>query len=270
MVLRTMTMTMLLAVSASACYVESVDEQRDSVAGRKISTDQRQEDGTNLADVGQCRVTALKGCFDGHVISKKEFLVEGKTFFNADDLASRFAELITVERLGDQLKDGEDYRLELLTGMDNPSFLQGFEYYLSGATVRAGNVRNNGVFNINELTEGTYDLRLQKALQFQVIQTITQAPLPDERDASRAKPAESTASEAAVETTPELLERQTVVKTYCATLYADKTIDIRRGERVWEPLNEFRLHVIDRDCPAAGSGRVVTIKLSGVSNDNAL
>ena len=259
MALRTISAAILLASGVSGCYVESVDEQRDSVGGRKINSDQREEAHTSLTDLGQCRVTALKGCFDGHVISKKEFLVEGKAFFNADDLASRFAELITVERLGEQLRDGEDYRFELLTAMDNPSFLQGFEYYLSGATVRAGNVRSNGVFNINELSEGTYDLRLQKSLKFQVIHTLAQPQAPTEDATPVSGNAEAGSTDTGAETTALIAEPQTVVKTYCATLYTDKTIDVRRGERVWEPFNEFRIHVIDRDCPASGSGRVVTL-----------
>lgn len=249
-----------LATTASACYVESVDEGRDAIGARKLPSDQRDDAKTSLTDVGQCRFTGQKGCFDGHVISKKEFVVEGKAFFNADDLATRFSELITVEQLGDRLRDTEDYRLELLTAMDNPSFLQGFEYYLSGATVRSGHVRSNGVFNINELNEGTYDLRLQKTLKFQVIRAPAEDPVPEST--------EPTTTDAETESAPETApmtrvagaaQPQAVVKTYCATIYTDKTIDVRRGERLWDAFNEFRLHVIARDCPAAGSGRVVTL-----------
>lgn len=268
----------------SGCYVETIDDQRDNVRGERPSADQRIERGAGEAEVGQCRFTAQKGCFDGHVISKKEFLVEGKAFFNADDLATRFGELITVERLGTQLRDGEDYRFELLTPMDNPSFLQGFEYYLIGSTVRSGNVRNNGVFNVNELGEGSYDLRLQKMIKFQLVGTVVKMPTtqaeppvgearPAEQHAGDEQPTEQPAEQPAGQAAgqpgeqpagpqPQQAEApvtEQVTKTFCATIYTDTTIDVRRGERLWQPFNEFRLHLTDRDCPAAGSGRVVTL-----------
>jgi hypothetical protein len=277
---RIISAAMVFSGGMSGCYVETIDDQRDNIRGERPSADQRIERGAGEGEVGQCRFTAQKGCFDGHVISKKEFLVEGKAFFNADDLATRFGELITVERLGTQLRDGEDYRFELLTPMDNPSFLQGFEYYLIGSTVRSGNVRNNGVFNVNELGEGSYDLRLQKTIKFQVVGTVVKPPTtqveptagqarPVEQPAgdeqAAEEPAEQPAGEAADQPAGQQPQQsvepvtEAVTKTFCATIYTDTTIDVRRGERLWQPFNEFRLHLTDRDCPAAGSGRVVTL-----------
>lgn len=251
--------TIILGGSLSSCYVETIDGERENSSARRIKQDGRQEATPMDAEAGQCRVTALKGCFDGHVIAKKEFLVEGKTFFNADDLATRFSELITVEQLGGDPVNPAKFRIELLTAMDNPSFLHGFEYYLSGGTVRSGTIRNNGVFNISELAEGSYELRLQKAIQFAVHQVEEQVPesTPNPSPAPTPGLAETPAESAALA----LADQQgaTSAKVYCATLYADKTIDIRRGQRLWEPFNEFRLHVIDRECPQAGSGRVITL-----------
>lgn len=273
-----MAAAIILGGSMVGCFVETVDDNRDNSSARRLTYDSRQEIVPESAEAGECRVTAQKGCFDGHIIAKKEFSVEGKTFFNADDFATRFAELITVERLGGETASENEYHIRLLTALDNSSFLHTFEYYLSGATVRSGNVRNNGVFNINELNEGSYELRLQKSIQFEVIKTqaeqsesapisnLIEHPVAVLADANSTDDAQielknsPVISGQAEESATFALDAraETRAKVYCATLYADKAVDVRRGQRLWEPFNDFRLHVIDRECPQRGTGRVVT------------
>lgn len=252
---------------ASGCYVDSAPQDRATTGGNNTTIDTTRE-----SDAGLCRWTISKGCFDGYVIAQKDFSVDGKQFFNADDLSAHFAELVPV--------DGKDYSIVLATQLDNQSFVQGFEYVLKGELVRKDKIRTNGSFSINELPEGQYDLRVLRAVRFtvshQVAKAETQpvAPLQSVAPATTTSSSTPTGTQAsgpgatqtdapatapAVTVAPKVAT-ETVAKVYCATIYADTTIDVRRGKRATpETFTDFRLHVTDAECEAAGSS--ATIKL---------
>jgi hypothetical protein len=237
---------------ASGCYVDSMD-QRAPATGDKAQV----ERNTNEQDPGACRTTFAKGCFDGYVLSKKDFFVDGRQYFNADDLAGRFAELVKVEDEGVALVAGVDYQLALTTPLDNQSFIQGFEYNLTGDYPRSGKVRTNGNFAVNELPEGTYDLRVQRAIKFTVTRQVPvvaddsiAAAEPQEPVRDGATPAEEPAAQP---------ETQTEVKTYCATIYADTVIEVRKGKRSFDNFGDFRTHITDHDCAVLGSSGGITL-----------
>jgi hypothetical protein len=209
--------------------------------------------------VTQCRTTYAKGCFDGYILATKEFTVNGKQFFDASDLATRFGELISADVKG--------YQVALVSELDNQSFLQGFEYVLTGNSMLPGKARSNGGFSLNELAEGSYDLRVFRSVKFTASYPKAAAPAKPAEPAP-AKPAEADgsvstplASESAPATTDPGVQDapEMVTKTYCATLYADTTVDVRRAKRSTETFSDFRLHVTEDECTAAGTSATISL-----------
>jgi hypothetical protein len=227
-----------LASSLSGCYVETLDDRPPGAPGEEVSGET--EDRTQ----GNCRRSLGKGCFDGHVVAKKEFYVEGTQYFNADDLAAHFENLVAItDEKGAALTAGKDYQLKLVTPVDNQSFAQGFEYYLTGDTARTGKMRSTGDFSINDLGEGTYDLRVLKAIRFNIV-----------REVEREVPAPADQPDAAP-----TIEKVTLTTPYCATLYADTVLEVRRGERAWGTFGDFRLHATDKECSAQGNQTTIAL-----------
>jgi hypothetical protein len=259
--------SVLLAVAASAtgCYVQSA-EDRAPVRGEQAARPPAQ-------DVGECKVTLSKGCFDGHVVSKQEFFVEGKAFHNADDLATRFRELLTVQGDGADLTD---YALELETPLDNLGYAAGFEYDLMGSVSRSGKIGPDGDFHVNELAEGQYELRVQKSVKFRAKRTVEQPVAADDQaqadDAQRDDPAtdsgaaDGTADDGAADGTSgadggseQATRKVEIAKSFCATIYADSTIDVRHGVRGNDNFKDFRLYVTDSDCTGKSHGTTLTL-----------
>ena len=258
----------------SGCYVEpaKVDEQ-DAQKRKAIPSDH----GLELDhDVTSCRYTLSKGCFDGHVAAKTAFNIENKQFFNADDLATRFKELLNVQADGKRLNEGMDgYALKLLTALDNNSFVQGFTYELyNGPTPRMGNLRSDGNFSIDDLAPGNYDIRVSKSVKFMLTTTSgsnaggspTSVVIPAGAGvppASTTPPGNTLPPQPAKPANGQLLSAPEdgvhVTKIYCATLYADSSIGVRGGQRLWETLADFRLHVTDDQCMNGGNQAVLNL-----------
>lgn len=226
-----------IAALATGCYVETAEDRAPTPGGKSEPT-------RDAGDVGTCRYALGKGCFDGHVVAKQEFFVDGKQFFNADDLATRFHELVEVNAEGKALTAGQDFQLALTTPVDNNSFVSGFEYDLVGETTRGGKMKTDGGFSLNDLPEGVYQLRVQRAVKFDVTRDET---LPAEPVARDGQPA------------PEP-RKVSVVKSYCATLYADTSVEVRKGKRTAENFGDFKLHVTDNECAAGGNRTSLTLK----------
>jgi hypothetical protein len=238
MAFRAFLMATAAAAGLSGCYVETLDDRPPGAPGEEVKGNDEDR------SAGDCRRALGKGCFDGHVVAKKEFFVEGTQYFNADDLAAHFENLVAItDEQGAALTAGKDYQLKLVTPVDNQSFAQGFEYYMTGDTARTGKMRATGDFSINDLAEGTYDLRVLKAIRFTVTREVTR-PVPAPVDQPDAEPT----TEVVKVTTP-----------YCATLYADTVLEVRRGERAWATFGDFRLHATDKECSAQGNQTTISL-----------
>ena len=220
-----------LVLVQTACFVETSPNRRREQPG--VATPATPAANLPLADdvPGTCRQSDDRGCFDGYLAVKKPFLVEGHAFFNADDLATRFAELV-LPRAIDGAPAPAALRVSLTTPLDNASFGQGFEYLLTGAIVRSGRVRTDGTFAVNDLPDGSYELRIMRPVAFSLGGSV---PPPHATAADSHPPA------------PAPVQR-------CATLYADQTVDIRHGQRSYENFSDFRLHLADGPC-SQGGGR---------------
>lgn len=280
-----------VATFAAGCSIEPLDTQRPGLPridshGQMVGSGQ---DGGG--DVDSCRFELGKGCFDGHVAAKTTFLVDGKQFFNADDLATRFHELLTVASAGKALTDGTDgYQMTLATPLDNASFYQNFEFDLSGPTARSGQVRSDGDFGIDDLPEGNYELRLSKPVRFQLAAAVAlKAPVAKTTDglggtppsAQTAVPAVNPASgvtppaaggattaggstvpptgPAANQTPVATAQTQTITRSFCATLYVDATVQVRAGSRTYLTFSQYQLHVTDDQCSTSGNVTSLTL-----------
>jgi hypothetical protein len=228
---------LLLAASVSGCYI---DDMAHAPKAPRVST-------TGLAmddDPLTCNFAAGKGCFDGFVGPKKQFYVDGKQFFNADDLATRFAELINVSSQGKAVAPGQGgYQLTLITPVDNASFMQGFDYDMGGPTHRTGKLRTDGGFSVDDLHPGTYDLRISRGIKF----TLATAPAkPDQPNQPNGPNG------------PNGPAAQPTTKTYCATLYFDTT-EIVRAQRAYDDFDNFKLYVTDNECAPSGDNTTLTL-----------
>ena len=257
-------------VLVAGCYVEQTKEEAQDAQKRKKSAG---EAGLGLdQDAATCRFALGKGCFDGHAAAKTPFYIEGKQFFNADDLATRFKELLSIQADGKKLSEVKDgYELKLLTALDNNSFIQGFTYELfNGPTPRTGNLRSDGNFSVDDLTPGTYDLRIGKSVKFTLtslaeaassdtgavaIPLTPAAPAPPNTPDAPAQPTQPTTGQP---NTP-AAGSHSVTKVYCATVYADTSINVHPGQRLWYTLAEFRLHITDDQCMNGGNQTVINL-----------
>lgn len=216
----------------TGCYFETLDERSPGAPGEPPR-------GSPLrGEEGSCTYSLSTGCFDGYIASKQNFSVDGSAFFNADDLANRFHELVVVEgqnAAGEPMVYGEDYEIQLTTKVDNKNFYADFSYDLSGEVASGRSIRT-GRFSIDKLPEGTYDLRIQRAIKFKILQKVVRQPDGDG------------------EPTVEVVEHGR-----CATLYNDSTVDIRAGERARDNFNTFSIYMTDTECSA--DGRDTTINL---------
>ncbi len=230
----------MMVASSSACLVETPDGQ-----GRHMEKGQSQEAerardpsprGTTQAGPGLCQYGIGRGCFDGYVGFKKDFFVGGQSFFNADDFAESFAELLQVKGPeGILLKPAQDYQVTFLTPVDQRTFVGGFEYELSGELQRSGKISESGSFSVSDLLDGTYELRIQRPIRFLLVKNLPITP---------ANPTETKAP-AADTSAP---QTEVATKGYCATLYQNTEVNIRKGFRTYERLNDFKLHLSDREC----------------------
>lgn len=256
----------VLAVSSLTLVSCYIDDLKDRAPIPVTAAD------SSRADVNgnhECRATLSKGCFDGHVLSETQFWIEGQEFFNADDLAipARFMELVTIQKDGKTLKAGQDFTVQLVTPLDRASFAQGFEYVLDGDYFRRGKIRADGDFSINDLAQGSYDLRVQKGIKFLVIekavavapaQSGSPSPVPSPTPSEAVAPAsgrEISVADSAATPAP----AATLAKQFCATIYSDTQLDVTRNRSTFEKFDNFKMYVTDNECADSGAGTTLTL-----------
>ncbi len=204
-----------LAIVLTGCYVEPSQEPqqpRVEVIGKEV----KPKASTSVP--GECTYGPGRGCFDGFLSGRRAVAVSGRSFFNADDLAVRFKELVLTgaEHHGKE-DEPDNTTVSLVTPLDQASFVTGFEFELSGATKRSGRVRANGILTLHDLAPGAYDLRLARTIRFTT--SFVRAPA------------------AAPET-----------KSHCAILFTDSLLEIQADQRSWESIGDFQLQMIGETC----------------------
>lgn len=239
MALRSLYAAAISGLLLTGCFVESA-ETRAPIPSAQGANKQESE-------AGVCRYTVGKGCFDGLILSRNVFRVDGREFFDADNFAPRFAELISIDQGDFKLAEGEKLQIVVQTKIDSEGFLDGFEYDLTGADgsafVSRGAVRRTGGFSINNVPQGIYDLRIRKPIKFAVVGKVE--VLTADTNNPDAEP---------VRTVKE------VSRQYCATLYQDASIEILKGKREQESFNHYKLHVTDLECSTDGNQTRITLK----------
>lgn len=219
MAMRLVRSAVALVFMASGCYVEpaqeSPEKRIDTVghATKKPKVDY---------PAGECHFGEDRGCFDGFLSSRRSLKVAGKTFFNADDLAARFGELVIKSQAHQDINDTSfQDSLRLDTPLDQGSFLAGFEFELNGATKRAGRLRPHGVLSLHDLAPGSYDLRLSRVIRYQTLEVHEGQSRPESQSA-------------------------------CAILFADTVVEILPGQRAFENISDFELQIIGPTCGFGG------------------
>ncbi len=133
-----------------------------------------------LAPTGDvCSLSVKKGCVAGHIVVAPNIWANQQPFLDADDLGRNFSRLtdrLALSLVGDG--DSKNFALNLITPIDNQSFVQDFQVYIKSWQYSDRQfVRSNGQFQFNELAAGDYQVRAQKNVS--ISWTSQQADAPE-------------------------------------------------------------------------------------------
>ena len=252
----------------SGCYVDASKDGHAPLKRQPTSA----HDPAQARHPEICRFYNDNGCLNAHVDALQNFFVDGKEFFNADDLSNRLHELIHVESHGKPLEPDAigagGYKLTLTAPLDNDSFATGFSYDLTGPVARSGEIRQSGNFNSDDLPVGDYRLRVQRSVKFQLVKLASApaTPAPDQGNTQEPPTAPAhtdnapTANSVALATEPDHASQAptsdskpiaSAGKFYCATLYTDAEVSIRENQALWLNFNHFHLHLSANECNSA-------------------
>jgi hypothetical protein len=206
------------------CYVDDVQDRKldhsaHDNAEQNFPTRSNNDD-SELRLASDCRMAREQetGCLRGNIAAAMNLTVSGKTFFDADDLAERFSELVEIKgQDGKVMIPGKDYEFDLISTFGNRNFSQAFEVYIKGPRPDSARVTSSGKFTFNHLSEGNYEIRAQRSIRMKV--TI---PRPD---------------------------NEPQIEIQCATLYQDASFEVARGEQV-EPIifDDFQIYTAAQAC----------------------
>lgn len=226
----------------TACYVEHVADKPKPPTGELTLTKNDAVKNPN------CKVNAATGCIEGIMPAAPELLVDGKKFFDADTLRDRFSELIVIDGKEDAEKRGETFQIKLLTEIDNKHFSDDFEVYVKGDYAKTGKSLASGTFSLNYLPEGTYEVRVQKSIKFELTKT---SPV-DAPETPTVDPATPTTDPVTPTTNPATApadqEPKVVTKIFCAKLYSESAIEIGSKEKFTMVFDDYSLYISDNSC----------------------
>jgi hypothetical protein len=195
----------ILVVTCLAVFVGCSADQFES---------EREDDDLLDVNTGECRQSSATGCLQGQVPAAPDLVVGGEKFFDANDLAAKFKNLLpTVHDTTGKALVADDFDLKWITKLDNESFSDGFHIYLKGASARNQRVMSNGAFAVNRLQPGYYQIRVQKEFKFVLAQRAISA----------------SAAEGQTDSQEKAFAPEPLKAAYCATLYAKDSVEIRRG-----------------------------------------
>jgi hypothetical protein len=207
---------------ANGCYVEEMPDRAPTPPGGGTPLTLDAKDGKKTKpekQKGECFHDSETGCVEGHISSAMNFSVSGKSFFDADDLANRFHEIVEIRSTdGKVLTDGKDYELTLVSTFSNKNFAKDFQVFIKGERTESAEVRSSGKFFFNQLPEGEYDIRVQRPIKMLV--KIKQ------------------------------LEGEPIESVDCATLYQDGSFDVVKDEKS-DPMNFDDLSLYTTAAPCA-------------------
>jgi len=219
----------LVLPMVAGCYVDRA-EDRDQVGSSN-------QPGVSKTPVGECRYSFSTGCFEGEIPAAPNITVKEKSFFDVNDLKTRFSELVEV-KFDDRDAGGAEPEFTLLSQLDNRNFSKGFQIFVKGKDSRAADPLATGGFVLNNLPEDVYQVRVAKPIKFKFSQmtSVSDAVNPD-------APAQQVLKE----------------KIFCATLFAETAVEVRAGERTRFVFDDYDLYVTDHAC--AESQTVTTLSL---------
>ncbi len=168
----------------------------------------------------KCKKSESTGCVYGYVPSAPDLYVEGKKFFDVDELISNFDQLFEVRDYAGKARARDAYSIHWKEEIDNDTFANGFNVYVKGSSAKNSSVLRNGEFSLNYLPEGYYDIRVQRVIELD-IKVVQNAGSPG------TVTAESEDSEAVSE---ESVESNVKTHSYCIALYADNEVEIEEGK----------------------------------------
>lgn len=172
-----------------------------------------------------CKFDSFSGCIEAAIPAAPEVTVNGKAFFDANDLSLQFEELLNdaaPQEQVDQITAGG--KIELLTRIDNRAFHKGFQIYIKGESARSADALATGGFMLHRLPEGAYNVRVQKLIRYRIRGAAEGAEV---SQAELAAPSETQ---------------------YCATLYAEANVEVRSGERLKYLFDDYELRVNKDGC----------------------
>jgi hypothetical protein len=198
-----------VALLLSSCFFDAGSATRRTEDEYKADAD---------ATGFQCRYSLGTGCIEASIPAAPEVTVNGKPFFDANDLAGQFEQVLAGSApavQADLLSKGG--KIEFLTRIDNKAFAKGFQIFIKGQTAHAADALATGGFMVHRVPEGAYNMRVQKLVKYKIVQE--QAP-----------------SEAEAED-----------PLFCATLHAEANVEVYAKERLQYLFDDYELFVAD--CP---------------------
>jgi len=146
----------------------------------------------------------------------------------------------------DAEKRGETFQIKLLTDIDNKHFSDDFEVYVKGEYAKTARTLASGTFSLNYLPEGTYEVRVQKSIKFEL--TKTTPPNPQE-PAQPAQPAQPIDPQQPNQPQPFVAsDSKTITKVFCAKLYSESVIEVSNKEKFNMVFDDYSLYISDNSC----------------------
>ena len=213
-----------------------------------------------------CKPVSDKGCISGQVIVAPYIYLDGKKYFDAEDLGRLFTDMVMLHDQSGAPLLSSHYQIEIAPKIDNESFLEEFKVYAKGTYAAQANLSSTGLFVLQGLEAGVYDLRVQKSFTMRItskppvandpIKSTTPIATKDLPPVTK-DPTTSTTPIATKDPTPptSLLatEQPTAQrdqpKVYCFTVYAQEDqMQIDGGQMMHKVFDHFKLHMIDKEC----------------------
>lgn len=179
---------------------------------------------------GDCRSSKRTGCLAGQVVVAPFVYLEGKEYFDADDLGRKFREIVEVQTESGDTLTTRDYDIQIVPEITNENFTRDFQVYVKGEKVIHTRANESGAFRVNNLEEGDYTVRVQKKFSMKL--------------SHKANGTAAAAEE----------------KTFCFVIYAeDSGLQLLPGEKQYRSLDNFRLQMLDQECKSDSRDARITL-----------